>query len=73
MNTDNFSIAGRYFAEQIAQEGFIGIVLAQSPEFVAPHGATEAIFGTNPIAIAFPTADGSNPVIIDMATAAIAW
>lgn len=29
----------------------IGIVLAQSPEFVAPHGAKKAVFGTNPICI----------------------
>jgi len=25
------------------------LVLAQSPEYVAPHGAAQAIYGTNPI------------------------
>ena len=64
----------RYWAEQIAQQGLIGIVMAQSPEYVAPHGATEAVFGTNPIAIAFPTGgDGHDPVLLDMATSAAAW
>jgi LDH2 family malate/lactate/ureidoglycolate dehydrogenase len=46
-------------------------VLAQSPEFVAPHGAKKAVFGTNPIAVGMPT--GGAPVVMDMATAAYAW
>lgn len=62
---------GRYYAEKIARQGLIGIVLAQTPEYVAPHGATEAIFGTNPIAIGIQTAD-SDPIVFDMATSAIA-
>ena len=45
----------RYFADQMGQKGLIGMVLAQSPEFVAPHGAKEAVFGTNPIAISIPS------------------
>eukprot|EP00775_Hariotina_reticulata_P013490 gene13490-13615_t len=60
-----------YYAEQVARQGLIGIVFAQSPEFVAPHGAKQAIFGTNPIAIGMPAEQG--PVVMDMATAAYAW
>lgn len=60
-----------FYAEQIAKQGLIGIVFAQSPEFVAPHGAKQAIFGTNPIAIGIPAEQG--PVVMDMATAAYAW
>ncbi|GBF88229.1 cystathionine beta-lyase [Raphidocelis subcapitata] len=60
-----------YYAEKIAASGLIGIVLAQSPEFVAPHGAKKAVFGTNPIAVAVPS--GGAPVVMDMATAAYAW
>lgn len=60
-----------YYAEAIAKQGLIGVVLAQSPEFVAPHGAKQAIFGTNPIAIGIPAEQG--PVVMDMATAAYAW
>lgn len=74
-----------YYADLVGREGLIGIVLAQSPEFVAPHGAKQAIFGTNPIAISVPSAgssgkangNGSGPhqsrVTMDMATAAYAW
>lgn len=60
-----------YYAEQVAKQGLIGIVLAQSPEFVAPHGSKQAVFGTNPIAIGIPAEQG--PVVMDMATAAYAW
>ena len=56
---------------QISSEGLIAIVLAQSPEFVAPFGAKKAVFGTNPICISVPSVKG--PVTMDMATAAYAW
>ncbi len=46
--------ACRFYAEQLGREGLIGIVLAQSPEFVAPYGAKQAIFGTNPISVSIP-------------------
>jgi LDH2 family malate/lactate/ureidoglycolate dehydrogenase len=36
-----------------------------------PHGASEAYFGTNPIAAAFPTGSG-NPVQVDLATSVVA-
>ena len=61
----------RYWAKQLAEDGLIGIVLSQSPEYVTPHGATEAIFGTNPFAIGVPTQQGS--VVVDMATSATSW
>ena len=47
----------RYYAEKIARKGKIAVVLAQSPEFVAPHGAKQPIFGTNPIGVGIPNAD----------------
>lgn len=41
----------RYWVDRMAREGLIGIVLSQSPEYVAPHGSSQAVFGTNPIAV----------------------
>jgi LDH2 family malate/lactate/ureidoglycolate dehydrogenase len=38
---------------------------------VAPHGGRRAVFGTNPIAAAVPV-PGSDPVVIDFSTAAVA-
>lgn len=61
----------RYWAKQLAEQGLVGIVLSQSPEYVTPHGATEPIFGTNPFAIGVPSEQGS--VVVDMATSAISW
>ena len=61
----------RYWVESMAQQGFIGIAMSQSPEYVAPHGSTEPIFGTNPIAVGVPTA--GQPLVMDLSTAAAAW
>jgi len=60
-----------YYTEKIAKEGLIGIVMASSPEFVAPFGAKQPIFGTNPIACGVPTSEGI--MLMDQATAAFPW
>jgi LDH2 family malate/lactate/ureidoglycolate dehydrogenase len=60
-----------YFTQQIAEDGNVALMLGRTPPTVAPFGSVQAMFGTNPLAISFPT-DGE-PVNFDMATAAIAW
>ena len=37
-----------YYAKKIGDQGMVGVVLAQSPEFVAPAGSKQAIFGDQP-------------------------
>ena len=64
-------MARRFWARQLAEEGLIGIVLSQSPEYCAPAGSSEAVFGTNPIGVGVP-ADGG-PLVLDMATSAFAY
>ena len=59
-----------FYAERIARAGLIGFAFTGAPPSVHPHGGIERIFGTNPFAIAFPTAN-ENPVLIDMATSAV--
>lgn len=71
-NTPNSTGYLGWYAKQLAKEDLIGIVLAQSPEFVAPYGAYQPIFGTNPIAISVPGSGNSEPVTLDMATSAYA-
>lgn len=56
------------WAREMANNGLIGIVMSQCPEMVAPHGAYEPIFGTNPLAIGIPTR--GRPQVLDMATSA---
>ena len=60
-----------HWAKRIASEDLIGIVMSQCPEYVAPHGSFEPIFGTNPIAIGIPTLP--RPQVLDMATSATAY
>ena len=59
------------YARRIADAGLLGFVFSGSPELMAMHGSYEPFFGTNPLAIGIPTA--GNPIVLDMATAAIAW
>lgn len=60
-----------YWAREITSKGFIGIVMSQCSEMVAPHGSYEPIYGTNPIAIGIPTLPRAQ--ILDMATSAFAY
>lgn len=60
-----------YFARQIADAGYIGLVCVGTPPFVAPFGSAEPKLGTNPLSYAFPTSKG--PVVFDTATAAMAY
>lgn len=70
-NTSTSTGALGYYAETVAKKGLIALVFAVSPEFVAPNGAIEPIFGTNPIGVGIPTANG--PVVLDMATSAYSF
>ena len=60
-----------YYARMIADSGLIGFVCSGSPELMAMHGSYQPFFGTNPFAIGIPSAGA--PIVLDMATAAIAW
>lgn len=70
-NTCTSTGAIGYYADKIARQGLLGFVFAGSPETVAMHGSYQPIFGTNPLAIGVPTS--GDPVVLDMATAAMAW
>lgn len=60
-----------YYLEKIANEGFIAIIMAQSPKSTIAYGGIEPLFGTNPISFGIPS--DSRPIIFDMATAAISF
>ncbi len=70
-NTYSSTGAIGYYANEIANNDFIGIVMSGSPKGVAPYGSIDPLFGTNPIAFGLPTEN--DPLIFDMATAAITW
>ena len=59
-----------FYVNRMAEKGVIGIALANSPEFVAAAAGGKPVFGTNPLAVAVPTATGT--FAFDMATSAVA-
>lgn len=70
-NTFTSSAALAYYVDRIAQEDLIGISLSRSAGATAPFGSADPLFGTNPIAFAFPTND--EPILFDMATSVMTW
>lgn len=61
------------FVRHLADAGLVGLAGAEGPPFVAPHGGTRPVIGTNPLAIAMGRGgqggeDGAR-VVIDVATA----
>jgi LDH2 family malate/lactate/ureidoglycolate dehydrogenase len=58
-----------YYAEMAAAAGLVSMIASNASPWVAPHGATEGRFGTNPICFGFPSQDA--PVIWDIGTSAI--
>jgi LDH2 family malate/lactate/ureidoglycolate dehydrogenase len=56
-NTSTSSGQLAYYVERIARQGYIGLALANSPEFVAPAAGAKPVFGTNPLAVGIPQAN----------------
>lgn len=57
--------------EALAEAGLVGLACVCYLPVVAPAGGTQPLFGTNPLSIAWPR-PGNDPVVLDMATAAMA-
>ncbi|MEL6335896.1 MAG: Ldh family oxidoreductase [Pseudomonadota bacterium] len=57
--------------EAIAERGLVGLAMTAATPMVAPAGGAKPFFGTNPLAFAFPRADGS-VMAFDQASAAMA-
>ncbi|HRI05668.1 MAG TPA: Ldh family oxidoreductase [Candidatus Dojkabacteria bacterium] len=71
-NTAESTGAIGYYASKIAKAGFIGLAFSSAPfQTTAPHGSTEALFCTNPLAYAIPMEDGE--IVFDMTTSAVAY
>jgi LDH2 family malate/lactate/ureidoglycolate dehydrogenase len=60
-----------YYTEQIANAGYVGIMISAADPGVAPYGGTQAVFGTNPLSIAIPYKP--HPILLDMSTANLTW
>ncbi len=69
-NSHHFGVAGHY-VEAAARAGYISLLFGNTPAAMPMVGGTKPIFGTNPLAAAFPI--GSlDPLVIDMSLSAVA-
>ncbi|TIQ18310.1 MAG: Ldh family oxidoreductase [Mesorhizobium sp.] len=60
-----------YYVERAARKGFIAMHTANTMARVAPSGGIDRIFGTNPIAFAFPA--DPDPLVVDFGTGMTTW
>ena len=69
-NSNHFGVAG-FHIEAIAQAGLVGLGFGNSPAAMPAWGGTRALFGTNPLAAAFPRRAAA-PLVIDLSLSAVA-
>ncbi len=67
-NTSHCGMAG-YYVDMARKAELIGLLFADCLPRITPEGGTEAILGTNPIAVGIPS--NNVPLLFDMSTAAI--
>ena len=67
-NTSHCGMAG-YYIDMARKTDVIGLLFADCLPRITPEGGTEAILGTNPIAVGIPSS--TVPILFDMSTAAI--
>lgn len=60
-----------YHVERATARGLVGLAAGNGMPAVAPHGAGEAIIGTNPVAIGFPSS--GDPIIWDVGSSAFTY
>ena len=70
-NSNHFGIAG-YYAARASEYDTIGCAMTNTSALVSPFDGIGRMLGTNPLAVAFPVAEG-RPLIIDLATSAISY
>lgn len=63
------TLALGHFTAMAAQEGLVAMMFSNAPKAQAPLGAKQKIFGTNPLSMAAPMADGGI-MLIDQASSA---
>jgi LDH2 family malate/lactate/ureidoglycolate dehydrogenase len=60
------------YVEKLSRAGLMGFMICNSRPAVAPFGGYTRLLGTNPIAWSAPQHDGRKPLVVDIATAAVA-
>lgn len=63
-NSHHFGVAG-HPVEDAALRGYVALAFSNTPQAMAPWGGKRGLFGTNPIAFAFPRKN-QPPLVMDM-------
>ncbi len=69
-NTNNIGFLG-YYSLMATEEGMIGICMTNAASSIAPWGGADPFFGTNPLSIAAPIANGPS-LVLDMSSSLVA-
>jgi (2R)-3-sulfolactate dehydrogenase (NADP+) len=69
-NSHHFGAAAHHL-QPVAQAGMVGLALGNAPAAMPAWGGKRPLFGTNPIAAAFPR-PGHDPLLIDLSLSAVA-
>ena len=69
-NSNHFGVAAHHI-EPVARAGLVGLAMGNSPAAMPAWGGKRALFGTNPVAAAFPRR-GAEPLSIDLSLSAVA-
>ncbi len=69
-NSNHFGVTA-YHLEAVAEAGLVGIAFGNSPAAMPAWGGKRALFGTNPVAAAFPRRSAA-PLVIDLSLSAVA-
>lgn len=64
--------AGRFWMEQLTEQGLAGILTSTTGPVAAPFGGARPVLGTNPLTIGLPSS-GTSPLLVDLATTAGAY
>ena len=68
-NSNHYGIAG-FYAMMALEHDMIGISATNAAVLVVPTFGRDAVYGTNPIALAVP-AEQERPLVVDMATSTV--
>jgi (2R)-3-sulfolactate dehydrogenase (NADP+) len=69
-HSHHFGVAGHH-VEDAADEGLVALAFSNTPSAIAPWGGKKALYGTNPIAFAWPR-PGKPPMVIDLSVSTVA-
>jgi len=64
-NSQHLGVLGIHL-QPVAEAGMVGVAFTNSPAAIPAWGGKKPLFGTNPVAFAFPR-NGKDPLVIDLA------